>query len=40
LVEIKKGLTKGDTVVVTGAYLLYSESILKKGKDPMAGMDM
>ncbi len=40
LVEIKKGLNKGDTVVVTGAYLLYSESILKKGKDPMAGMKM
>lgn len=40
MVEIKKGLIKGDTVVITGAYLLYSESILKKGKDPMAGMDM
>lgn len=40
LVEIKEGLKKGDTVVVTGAYLLYSESILKKGKDPMAGMKM
>lgn len=39
LVEIKEGLKEGDTVVVTGAYLLYSEAILKKGKDPMAGMN-
>lgn len=37
LVEIKEGLAAGDTVVVTGAYLLYSEYILKKGADPMAG---
>ena len=37
LVEIKEGLSAGDTVVVTGAYLLYSEYILKKGADPMAG---
>lgn len=39
-VEITKGLAAGDTVVVTGAYLLYSEYILKKGSDPMAGMPM
>jgi membrane fusion protein, copper/silver efflux system len=36
-VEITEGLVEGDTVVVTGAYLLYSEIILKKGTDPMAG---
>jgi Cu(I)/Ag(I) efflux system membrane fusion protein len=36
-VEITDGLAEGDTVAVTGAYLLYSEIILKKGTDPMAG---
>ncbi|HMV07461.1 MAG TPA: efflux RND transporter periplasmic adaptor subunit [Cyclobacteriaceae bacterium] len=36
-VEIIEGLTEGDTVAITGAYLLYSEIILKKGTDPMAG---
>ncbi|MEJ7644803.1 MAG: efflux RND transporter periplasmic adaptor subunit [Chryseolinea sp.] len=36
-VEITEGLTEGDTVAITGAYLLYSEIILKKGTDPMAG---
>ncbi len=36
-VEISSGLDSGDIVVVTGAYLLYSEFKLKKGKDPMAG---
>ena len=36
-VEIKEGLNEGDTVAVTGVYLLYSEIILKKGTDPMAG---
>ncbi|QEC44351.1 efflux RND transporter periplasmic adaptor subunit [Pseudobacter ginsenosidimutans] len=35
-VEILEGIASGDTVVVTGAYLLYSEFILKKGSDPMA----
>lgn len=39
-IEITQGLSQGDTVVVTGAYLLYSESILKKGKDPAAEMHM
>ncbi|MET3114968.1 Cu(I)/Ag(I) efflux system membrane fusion protein [Pedobacter sp. CG_S7] len=34
-VEIKEGLKAGDQVVVSGAYLLYSEYILKKGKHPM-----
>lgn len=37
VVEITEGLKEGDKVVVTGAYLLYSEYILKKGADPMAG---
>ncbi len=36
-VEITEGLHEGDTVAVTGAYLLYSEIILKKGSNPMAG---
>ena len=36
-VEIRDGLKEGDTVAVSGAYLLYSEMILKKGNDPMAG---
>jgi Cu(I)/Ag(I) efflux system membrane fusion protein len=35
-VEITEGLNKGDQVVITGAYLLYSEYILKKGANPMA----
>jgi membrane fusion protein, copper/silver efflux system len=34
-VEITEGINEGDTVVITGAYLLYSEIILKKGADPM-----
>jgi membrane fusion protein, copper/silver efflux system len=38
MVEIKDGLTEGETVVVTGAYLLYSEFVLKKGKNPLAVM--
>lgn len=38
-VEITSGLAEGDRVVATGAYLLYSEFILKKGKNPMAGHD-
>lgn len=36
-VEIVKGVFVGDVVVTSGAYLLYSEFVLKKGKDPMAG---
>jgi Cu(I)/Ag(I) efflux system membrane fusion protein len=36
-VEIKTGIAEGDTIAVSGAYLLYSEMILKKGNDPMAG---
>lgn len=37
LVEITSGVEEGDVVVVSGAYLLYSEFVLKKGKNPMAG---
>ncbi len=33
--EIVKGLQGGDRVVVSGAYLLYSEFILKKGRHPV-----
>lgn len=36
-VEVTEGLKEGDRIAVTGAYLLYSEIILKKGTDPMAG---
>jgi membrane fusion protein, copper/silver efflux system len=36
-VAIANGLKLNDTVVVTGAYLLYSEYVLKQGADPMAG---
>lgn len=40
LIEIKSGLTDGDIVVKTGAYLLNSEYIFKKGATPMGGMKM
>lgn len=36
-VEITEGVIENENVVVTGAYLLYSELVLKKGGDPMAG---
>lgn len=36
-VEIVEGLKEGEIVVVTGAYLIYSEIILKNGRDPMLG---
>lgn len=39
-VEIKSGLQSGDIVVITGAYLLNSEFIFKKGANPMEGMKM
>lgn len=35
-VEITEGVEEGDTIAVSGAYLLYSEVILKKGVDPLA----
>jgi Cu(I)/Ag(I) efflux system membrane fusion protein len=38
--EIKSGLTKGDTVVISGSYLLTSEYLFKNGTDPMQGHDM
>ncbi|NDK55626.1 efflux RND transporter periplasmic adaptor subunit [Pontibacter fetidus] len=36
-VAILSGLKENDKVIVSGAYLLYSEFVLKKGADPMAG---
>jgi len=36
-VEIISGLEENEIVAVSGAYLLYSELILKRGTDPMAG---
>ncbi len=39
-IEIKSGLKTGDIVVVSGAYLLNSEYIFRKGANPMAGMKM
>jgi Cu(I)/Ag(I) efflux system membrane fusion protein len=39
-VQIKSGLQSGDIVVISGAYLLNSEFIFKKGANPMEGMKM
>ncbi len=39
-IEITSGLEDGDVVVITGAYLLNSEYIFKRGADPMEGMKM
>lgn len=36
-IEIRSGLKAGDVVVLTGAYLLHSEYVFKKGSDPMLG---
>ncbi|MBK9338749.1 MAG: efflux RND transporter periplasmic adaptor subunit [Lewinellaceae bacterium] len=38
--EIIEGLKTGENVVVSGAYLLHSEFVFKKGADPMAGHSM
>ncbi|MCC6411457.1 MAG: efflux RND transporter periplasmic adaptor subunit [Saprospiraceae bacterium] len=38
--EIIEGLKAGEIVVVSGAYLLQSELVFKKGADPMAGHKM
>lgn len=39
-IEILKGLNENERVVVSGAYLLNSEYIFKKGADPMSVMKM
>lgn len=39
-IEITYGLTAGEVVVTSGAYLLNSEYIFKRGASPMAGMKM
>ncbi|CAN5162562.1 hypothetical protein BH09BAC5_BH09BAC5_23160 [soil metagenome] len=39
-VEIISGIKEGEKVVVSGAYLINSEYIFKKGVDPMGGMKM
>ena len=39
-IEIKSGLLSGDLVVITGAYLLQSEYLFKKGTNPMEGHKM
>jgi len=39
-IEITSGLKVGDVVVISGAYLLNSEYIFKKGANPMEGMKM
>lgn len=39
-IEITSGLKPGDIVVTSGAYLINSEYIFKKGANPMAGHDM
>lgn len=39
-VEIKVGLTNGDVIAGTGAYLMYSEMMLKQGNKSMEGMKM
>ena len=39
-IEITDGLKAGEVVVISGAYLLNSEYIFKKGASPMAGMKM
>lgn len=39
-IEIVDGLSEGEKVVVSGAYLIQSEYQFKKGTEPMAGMKM
>lgn len=39
-IEILSGLKQGDVIVLSGAYLLQSEYIFKKGANPMEGMKM
>jgi Cu(I)/Ag(I) efflux system membrane fusion protein len=40
MIEIKSGIHPNDVVVTTGAYLLQSEYVFRKGASPMEGMDM
>ncbi len=40
MVEIRSGIETGEEVVISGAYLLNSEYIFKKGMNPMEGHDM
>lgn len=40
LIEITGGLEEGESVVISGAYLLQSEFVFKKGNNAMAGHDM
>ena len=37
---VREALARCETVVVSGAYLLQSELVFKKGADPMAGHKM
>lgn len=39
-IEVTGGLNEGDVVVVSGAYLLNSEYVFKRGANPMEGMKM
>lgn len=39
-IEVLSGIEDGEAVVISGAYLLNSEYIFKRGANPMAGMDM
>ncbi len=39
-IEIKSGIHPNDVVVTSGAYLLQSEYVFRKGASPMEGMDM
>ena len=39
-IEITSGISVGDIVVITGAYLLNSEYIFKRGANPMSGHNM
>lgn len=38
--EVTEGLQPGEVVVTSGAYLLHSELVFKKGANPMEGHDM
>jgi len=39
-IEIKSGIHQNDVVVTSGAYLLQSEYVFRKGASPMEGMNM